>query len=473
MKSSSSKTKHSLLGVSGSPLLPTESLTEKVQLTELEAQQLKRDLVTRAIQRETEYLFTTNFVRAIRPDSVPETPQDFFHKTKPVDSVDVPFLRFFYNRYITSFPFLANTDLPKFMEKLEKFQDEVLRANLSSDAERSETTKRKLITLRVQKLLVLLYNNAIPIVTDGLVSDEALSPEFKNKGLESNPLSPSLPNAEPNALPGVPHLIDIVGIRIISLSGTFRNTTHAKFIIRVSKREGGETVHALKRYDDFKLLMAKLRKAFPLLELPVLPAKATAATADAQLIREQDRMNLRSIVRRLMANPEVAGCAEVYRFLTSDVELLTDEDEHDIATRKSHMLQLAEDRQKYTTYLTSKATQFKALWAACKQELVKPGGLGEFEEMLRTTSQVRDLPSHYLGALEWGRLNFASFLYTFFCTTDDSARFFQSLCSTHKLIPYRALATILRYTNPTGMAKGVMDLLLASPSAQQASCSGC
>ncbi|KAJ9067003.1 hypothetical protein DSO57_1003709 [Entomophthora muscae] len=206
-----------------------------------------------------------------------------------------------------------------------------------------------------------------------------------------------------------------------------------------------------------------MRKIFPLLELPVLPSKSSSSQADSRLIREQDRMNVRSTIRRLMANPELAGCAEIYQFFTSDVEKLSDEDKEDIATRKSHMMQLAEDRKKYINYLTSKAIGYKTLWATCKKELVKPGGLNEFEEMLRKTSQVKDLPSHYLGALEWGRLNFASFLYTFFCTTDDSTRFFQSLCSIHKMIPYRTLATTLRFTNPTGMAKAVMDLLLAQP----------
>ncbi|KAJ9082816.1 hypothetical protein DSO57_1000801 [Entomophthora muscae] len=238
MKKPTSKTKHDLLGVADSPLLPIHTLAEKIKLSECEAQQLKRDLLTRAIQRETEYLFSTNFVRAIRPNVPQESVSaEGFHKKKPLEGVDVSFLRFFYDHYVARFPFLINTDLPKFLEKLEKFQDEVIKANLSSDAERSETTKRKLIILRLQKLLVLLYNNAIPIVTEGLLAGDSSPQEVSHKGSESNPTSPTSPVEELETMCGVPHLIDIVGVRVVTVKGAFRLSSHAKFIIRISKRE--------------------------------------------------------------------------------------------------------------------------------------------------------------------------------------------------------------------------------------------
>ncbi|KAI0244429.1 hypothetical protein L0F63_002595 [Massospora cicadina] len=452
--------KPSLLGVSDTSHPPQPDAHEGIRLTMLEAQQLKRDLLARAIQLEVEYLFTTNFVRAVRPDTVWEGLEGEGPQSQPLERVEIPLMKFFYHRYFTTFPFLANTDLPKFLEKLEKFQDEVLKANLSSGGERSDTTKRKLILLRIQKLLVLLFNNAMPIVTAGLLVER---PQEASDHASETTLSSERSAAELNNLPGTPHLIDIVGVRRVTVKGTFRTYSHTKFIIMVSKRDEDETVYSFKRYGDFALLLEKLRQIFPLLELPTLPPKITASVAETQLIREQDRMNLRSLVRRLMAIPEVVGRPEIYQFLTSDLEELSNEDRVDINLRKMHMLRLAEDRQKYVKYLTSKAKEYKALWATCKQELMKPFGLNEFEGLLRTTSLVQDLPPHYLGALEWGRLNFASFLYTFFCTTDDSARFFQSLCSTHKLIPYRTLATTLRFANPTGMVKAVMDLLLAQP----------
>ncbi|KAI9295542.1 hypothetical protein K502DRAFT_324276 [Neoconidiobolus thromboides FSU 785] len=430
-----------------------------VKLTSRQAVQLKRDLITRAITEETEYLLNNNMVRAIRNDTL-----------NSENEKEIPFLKYFINQYVLTFPFLQQTDVEKFLDKLEIFQDEIEKAELSSDAERSDTTKRKALTLRFIKILVLLFNNSTPLDMNGFGMEKEESQsvsvgkeEIKGKDNRNLLQESQMEKKDSEKGVGNPYFVDIVGVRLEEVKGTFMNSSHAKFIVMLAKEESNQVVYTLKRYDDFKSLLKRVGKLYPLKELPALPAKVKETPGQSFMFRENDRLTLRSVLRRLLSDQEIASHLEVYKFLNENQQELTNEDIEDISQRKIHMLNLAEDRKKYASYIKEKAKDYTKLWQECKSELLKPGGLDEFESILRNTSEMQQLPAHYKGAFEWGKLNLASFLYTFFCTTDDSARFYQALCSTHKLLPYRTISTILKYTNPTSIVKGIIDLLLAQP----------
>lgn len=54
-------------------------------------------------------------------------------------------------------------------------------------------------------------------------------------------------------------------------------------------------------------------------------------------------------------------------------------------------------------------------------------------------------------------------LHTQFITSDRASENVASLKRTHALMPYRAVAQILKVSNPFAMVKGVLDLFLAQP----------
>lgn len=54
-------------------------------------------------------------------------------------------------------------------------------------------------------------------------------------------------------------------------------------------------------------------------------------------------------------------------------------------------------------------------------------------------------------------------LQTQFLTSDRAVENTSNLKRTHMLMPYRAIAQILKISNPFLMVKGVMDLFLAQP----------
>lgn len=59
--------------------------------------------------------------------------------------------------------------------------------------------------------------------------------------------------------------------------------------------------------------------------------------------------------------------------------------------------------------------------------------------------------------------SFAFVLHTQFVTSDRSVENVANLKRTHSLMPYRAVAQVLKLSNPFAMVKGVLDLFLAQP----------
>jgi hypothetical protein len=442
-----------------------QSFSPNFELEIKEAQQLRRDLITRCIEEELDYLLKVNFVKALKPREYKAADaDDTIDRTTPL-----PFMQHFFNKYFLSFPFLVIGNIKEFLDKLEVFLDHLLKAKLSTENDRSDVTKRTLVVLKLKKMLVLIYNNSINLKLDNLTATSKFMPpamaregsvnlDNTAKDLGKANLTQSDSSSK---LQGVLFTIDVVGVRNIIKRGTFRETSYGEFIIFLQSKGEEQQSYTNKRFEQFRQLYKALIKEFPLVELPSLPDKVK--NANDTLYRESDRLNLRSFLRRLLALPQIALSGLMYRFLTETQIQLTEEDKLDISQRVLYQAKRDKEMKQYIHFITKESTRYKHLWDICKKELAQPDGLMKFEQTLRTTSKLEELPEHYRAALEWGRLNFAATLYTTYCTTDNSVRFYQALVSTHKQIPYRTLSAILKYSNPTLMIKGVMDLLLAQP----------
>lgn len=60
-------------------------------------------------------------------------------------------------------------------------------------------------------------------------------------------------------------------------------------------------------------------------------------------------------------------------------------------------------------------------------------------------------------------ISFAFVLHTQFVTSDRSAENIANLKRTNMLMPYRAIAQLLKLSNPFAMVKGILDLFLTQP----------
>lgn len=69
----------------------------------------------------------------------------------------------------------------------------------------------------------------------------------------------------------------------------------------------------------------------------------------------------------------------------------------------------------------------------------------------------------YANALTNNASRVAATVYHVFLAEDNSPEMFAQLKRMHSLVPYVALKNIVRFANPAGVMKGVLDLFLAQP----------
>lgn len=246
-----------------------------------------------------------------------------------------------------------------------------------------------------------------------------------------------------------------------------------------------------RRHGDFRQLAQDLAAEYPTEDVPGPPRKASDALSDAtdegaekqhtlhlrsprrnssksntlpsHFYREQDRLLLRSFLRRIATEPRLAKSQILKRFLTENAITLTESQLADADMRDKLDKARAEEEAKFRNEVDQKMAELNDLLDMLKKQIMQPGGLVEIFNIIKTTEKIEDLPPALGKAFEWGRINFAFVLHTQFVTSDRSAENIANLKRTNMLMPYRAIAQLLKLSNPFAMVKGILDLFLTQP----------
>lgn len=259
-----------------SSLSPPSS--DPLALTPLRAHYLKRELVTLEFIAELQTLDSPGALSLLGPPFLPKS--RFINglpQPPPMEgsieaeaerrgteaSTDLPFLRFVFNHFVLSFPFLANCQPSFFSHKLQPFVYSFVSRNISSTDEREEDTKRKKISGKAEKHLGLIMSAAVKITENG-GREEVV--RIDDRGVSSTGAPASQPQASQQAssssLPAAfgntaaksqDFTINIVSVRNVVVRGTLRNKGHEEFIVR-TRRAGMEDVFVARRYGDFTRL---------------------------------------------------------------------------------------------------------------------------------------------------------------------------------------------------------------------------
>ncbi|CAO1623871.1 unnamed protein product [Sympodiomycopsis kandeliae] len=475
-------------------------------LTPLRAHYLKKTLVRLQVDKEVEALAKKDALSTFGPP---------FRPSPAARNTDLPLARFVFHHFVLTFPFLRSAPQNFFADKVQVFIDRFLERNISGTDDRSEETKRKKMSGKLEKMVTLLIASAITI--GGEVGGEEVVRISDADGAKMAAVQEQVKAA----LAGAPvqhgdaiFEVNVIGIRTQQAKGRIRSRVHEQFIIR-TRRPGSPDVFVSRRYGDFQRLADTLRVEYPDEDINRPPPKdrsntevnspymASATDGDASdsasastpafshpssssndsprtsyssnrqamttgpLAREKNRLTLRAYLRTLLAIPAVADSPALADFLLGEPTQLTAAEEADARQREALDAVRTDEAMRFNQEAASRVAQLKEHLAEFKADLVQRDGLSRVFSTIKATPRIEDLPESYQALLGWARISAASTLFHLFMGSDTSSDLFSQMKRIHGLMPYFMMRQVLRVSNPVTMIRGVIDLFLAQPFGQR------
>ncbi|KAJ2955766.1 hypothetical protein NQZ79_g8289 [Umbelopsis isabellina] len=427
-----------------------------------ETHYLKRELVTQEIHSELEKLVQSASFQIL------------LDQNTPLAESELPFLRYIFNTLVLDFPFLKKEQDDKFWVKCETFLTEFQKRRIAS-SDKNEQSQRKKMEYKMEKMIVILLGAAIKTVQgkeEGIKVDQQMLSQSKTEEQkrQDNRMTRDLIDLEnedaymqwvgTNGLD-----INIVTVREVGEKRTLREKPHAEFIVQTyfeHDEDPNQAIYVAKRHGQFRQLQDDLKKKFPTIDIPHVPAKSRDSE-NSHAFREKDRLSLRAFLHRVAIHPRLADSDVFLEFLRADPIQVNEEERNDMENRKRIDKIRLEEEKKFKVEVDKQVEQLNEQLETLKKQVIAPGGLTEMFNDIKTSESIQDLPSSLQTAFEWGKINFAFVLHTHFVTSDAATENLMNLKRTHALIPYRTLRTILKISNPMAMVKGVLDLFMAQP----------
>lgn len=427
-----------------------------------ETHYLKRELITQEIHGELEKLVQSASFQIL------------LDQNTPLAESELPFLTYIFNTLVLDFPFLKKEQDDKFWVKCETFLTEFQKRRIAS-SDKSEQSQRKKMEYKMEKMIVILLGAAIKTVQgkeEGIKVDQQMLSQSKTEEQkrQDNRLTRDLISLEnedaymqwvgTNGLD-----INIVTVREVGEKRTLREKPHAEFIVQTyfeHDEDPNQAIYVAKRHGQFRQLQDDLKKKFPTIDIPHVPAKSRDSEK-SHAFREKDRLSLRAFLHRVAIHPRLADSDVFLEFLRADPIQVNEEERNDMENRKRIDRIRLEEEKKFKVEVDKQVEQLNEQLENLKKQVLAPGGLTEMFNAIKTSERIQDLPSSLQTAFEWGKINFAFVLHTHFVTSDAATENLMNLKRTHALIPYRTLRTILKISNPMAMVKGVLDLFMAQP----------
>ncbi|KAG6036594.1 hypothetical protein E4U40_000588 [Claviceps sp. LM458 group G5] len=191
--------------------------------------------------------------------------------------------------------------------------------------------------------------------------------------------------------------------------------------------------------------------------------KKNAGDDSVVLWRESQRVSLRSFLRSLLHNPQVANTAAMQEFLSGEPITPTDDDVVDIMRRKAVDEKRMEEQKKFYEIARKRAAELDEYMEQFRRDIVERNGLTMLFKEIKEKSTIQDLSLRYQKFAEWLRIEVAAVIYHVFLAEDNSPELFAQAKRIHSLIPYTVLKNVIRIANPAAVMSGVLDIFLAQP----------
>lgn len=467
---------------------------DPLALTPLRAHYLKKELLRRAVATELAALSRPDALSLLGPPFRPVSASSSA-AVPPAVSTDLPILRFIFHQFVLTFPLLRGAPPSMYADKLQVFAEQLLASNLSSSDDRAQETKRRRLSLRLQRYFVLLLSSALTTHPPEQVVRLSEDDTKRLAALESHATTNARGKVAENHFD-----VNIIAVRLVTQRGIVSRRHHELFLIRSRRGTSPvnvEQVLVARRYGDFCHLANTLRTQFPELDVPSPPAKdrshvsyldddgsdpvlpgsipgaAPRATVEpgeqeiVKLSREKNRLTLRAYLKSLLVIPELADSVTMRAFLTSEPTNLTPDEVRDAAVREALDVARQSEAARFAAEATARVQALQTHLAAFKADLVQPDGLARVFATVKRVPHISQLPPSYRAVVAWARISAASTLFHLFRKGDRSSELLTQLKHIHSMMPYRILRGILRISNPVAMIRAGLDLFLAQPFGQK------
>ncbi|KAG9127594.1 hypothetical protein FRC07_011912 [Ceratobasidium sp. 392] len=490
-----------------------DSPADMYTLTPLRAHYLKKTLISMQFTEELKIITTQPSNTSVSTLSYLGAP--FTALPRDVPRQDLPFLRFMFRQFALTFPFLAAAPKDFFPNKFQPFIASVVARNLSSatnilEGEEAQTSDGQQILNKAEKHLALLLGAAMKLTENEEVvrlsqADLARIERAAERRRRKAAAAGGSVRAEVFD-------VNVIAVRAITDKGRVRSKVHEEFVIR-TRRTGQPDVFVSRRYGDFKSLSDELRKHHPMEEIrppppkdrsqvvvtsptnsafsirsylygPTTPTSSTgppspvptnessetigsstaASTQSQSLSREKNRLTLRGYLHRLLSHSSAIASSPVLRsFLLSGPIRLTDGERRDAERREEADRVREEGKKKFAEEITARVEALRGAVRGVRGDMMGADGLSRIFATIKTTPDVRNLPSDYQAVLEWARISLASTIFQHLVASDSASETLANLKRLHGLMPYFVMKGILKVSNPMAMIRGMLDLFLATP----------
>lgn len=389
-----------------------------MELSPTQLHYYKRELISLELQRELDKLKQSPDVFALLKDDHTET--------------KYPFLRYIAQQFVVKFPLLKHGGNDEFWNKCQTFLNELAKVKLDTyTPKRSSATQRRILMYKIQKLMNVGLAASIK-TRQG--DEQAIKVDPSELRKEEDSEVTKEMEKEMTFLENEDHYLEWIGfngldinvvtVRNISEKRTLREVSHAEFVICTHFQDQPDPVFVGRRHGDFRRLYQDLRAEYPSEEVPGVPSKASDPSFEngenkqerkafhrrpqelrhTHLYREKDRLLLRSFLRRVAAVPKLAKSDIFRRFLSENSIELTQEQLDDAEKRKELDLARYEEEARFREQVDQKMSELNELLSMLKKQVMKPGGLLEVFEIIKSTERIQDLPDPIRKGFEWGRI---------------------------------------------------------------------
>lgn len=215
------------------------------------------------------------------------------------------------------------------------------------------------------------------------------------------------------------------------------------------------------------LSIGKLERSFKTLKIPTRrnssgSQASSGSTDQTALPREHLRLALRGYLCGVVKREALANSPELEAFLCNNPVVLTPEERADVKAR------LRVDHQTLLQHVAFQRALVKAVGGLeqevvqAKAELYEKGFHYVFDE-LREHESLDAVSGPLHAVVEVVEIEIASTLYEMLVGSDSSPEVFRMVKRMHRLMPYKMMATILRFTNPLQVVKKLVDLFTFQP----------